>query len=613
MWEPLQVTLFELPGEPCGSRDPTAEPPMRVARVVPDVPAMDRELDYSVPEGLASRLRVGSVVRVPLHGRRVRGWVVALGADPAEGILLEPVARFSGLGPDAATVDLARWAAWRWAGRLPSLLRAATPPRAVRAAASQRARGPRGGEGSNRLAADLLAVAGHDVTVLEVSPTEDPLPVAIAAAARGQSLFVAPSLRSQRRVADGLRAAGATVARWPDEFAGALAGHHVVGGRAAVFAPLAELSAVVVWDEHDEGLQNESSPTWHARELAIERARRAGVPCLLVSPCPSLEARALATGGVRRGDAVSRRQGWAALVIADRRGEDRARNGLFSPAFVEAARRTRSEGQRVVCVLNRTGRARLLACKLCSVLATCEACGAAVRQPDTASLVCERCGTKRPVICLACGSTAMRVLRAGVSRAREDLEALMREPVEVISGPRGAQDAAGGPHSGVLIGTEAVLHRVRRVGLVAFLDFDQELLAPRYRAAEEALALLVLASRAVGGRRDAATVMVQTDLADHEVLRAVTRAAPEIVAEAELPRRALLGMPPAGAVAAVGGEAAGEFVQRMGRPNAVGVQGPRDGWWLLRAPNPEQLSDALAAVVRPPGRLRLRIDPVRLP
>jgi len=83
-----------------------------------------------------------------------------------------------------------------------------------------------------------------------------------------------------------------------------------------------------------------------------------------------------------------------------------------------------------------------------------------------------------------------------VSRVREELEALTGRPVGEVTAETGPL-----PSAAVLVGTEAVLHRVGPVDGVAFLDFDQELLAPRFRAAEEALALLARASRLVGGRR----------------------------------------------------------------------------------------------------------------
>src|SRR4029079_14383817 len=100
----------------------------------------------------------------------------------------------------------------------------------------------------------------------------------------------------------------------------------------------------------------------------------------------------------------------------------------------------------------------------------------------------------RPDVCPHCGGTRLRVLRSGITRVREELAALMpgASVVEVEAGTTEIPDLRAG---GVLVGTEAVLQRVevrrQRPALVAFLDFDQELLAPRSRAAEEALWLVV--------------------------------------------------------------------------------------------------------------------------
>jgi primosomal protein N' (replication factor Y) (superfamily II helicase) len=552
---------------------------------------------------------------VPLHGRRVRGWVLDPDSTPPAGVELADVTRLTGAGPDAATIDLCAWVARRWVGRLPTVVRLATPDRAVAVTRPVRVRCAEvDGADPGALAALDRGPGAH---VLRVPPTQRLLGVAIAAASRGQALVVTPSVAAADFVADRLRLAGAAVARWPGDWAGAAAGATVVGGRGAVFAPLPELAAVVVWDEHDESLQHESSPTWHAREVAVERARRAAVPCLLVSPCPSLEARAL--GEPHRSDRASERGGWAPVDVVDRRTEDVGRSRLASPSFVNAARSVLGNGGRVVCVLNRTGRARLLACRSCGVVAACATCESATRLDDEHHLVCGRCGEVRPPVCAECGSTALGLMRLGVTRAREELEALLRVPVVGVTAAGTIEGDAAPPGRGddrlrsapVVVGTEAALHRVRGVDLVAFLDLDQELLATRYRAAEEALALLVLASRVVGGR-DGGRVLVQTRLPDHEVLRAAVRADPDVVADAERPRRELLGLPPAAAVALVGGDAAPAFIERLGRPPGLEVLGPDDGTWLVRAEDHETLAGALGAVERPPGRLRLRVDPVRL-
>ena len=105
----------------------------------------------------------------------------------------------------------------------------------------------------------------------------------------------------------------------------------------------------------------------------------------------------------------------------------------------------------------------------------------------------EALAAERPVVCAACGHTRLKVLRVGVARVREELAALLGVEVAEVSGP----DDAPVPDTQVLVGTEAVLHRVRRAEVVAFLDFDMHLLAPRLSAGEEALALLARAGRLV--------------------------------------------------------------------------------------------------------------------
>ncbi|MDQ2679102.1 MAG: primosomal protein N', partial [Actinomycetota bacterium] len=106
---------------------------MRVVRVLPDVPAIDRQFDYLVPDDVGDQVRVGTMVRVPLHGRSVVGWVMATDVEPVPGLTLASVSKLVGEGPSAEVIELCRWATWRWAGRLPALLRPASPPRAVRA------------------------------------------------------------------------------------------------------------------------------------------------------------------------------------------------------------------------------------------------------------------------------------------------------------------------------------------------------------------------------------------------------------------------------------------------------------------------------------------------
>jgi primosomal protein N' (replication factor Y) len=143
------------------------------------------------------------------------------------------------------------------------------------------------------------------------------------------------------------------------------------------------------------------------------------------------------------------------------------------------------------------------------------------------------------------------------------------------------------------------------------LDFDQELLAPRYRAAEAALGMLARAARLIGGRVDGARILVQTRMPDHEVLDAARHADPSRLAVVEAARRAALRFPPESAVAAVSGAGGAEFVAGLHRPEGLDILGPADGRWLVRAPDHGTLCDALAASPRPTARLRIEVDPLR--
>ncbi|HLT69074.1 MAG TPA: hypothetical protein VKZ72_02835, partial [Acidimicrobiales bacterium] len=593
-----EVRARALSAEPTLLDEPARQ---QVVRVLPDEPAIGKTFDYLVPDTLGDQVRVGDRVRVALGGRRVGGWVVAVGVEPPPGVALRPLARWSGRGPTPELLELARWAAWRWAGRPASLLRTASPERVVKRLPPPR-RAPARPAPPSPVARLVDHALARPVSLVRLPPAADPTEVPVAVAVRGHTLVVCPTAPLAAAVVARLRRAGVPAVRHPEGWAAGAAGATVVGTRAAVWAPVGDLRAVVVVDEHDEAHQQEQAPTWHAREVAVERARRAGVPCVLTSPCPSLEALALARP-LTPPRSVER-DGWPVVDVVDMRRED-PRAGLLTPTLVRLLRSDR----RVLCVLNRTGRARLLACAACGELARCERCDAAVAQPSAEVLRCARCGTERPVVCAACGAGRLKALRQGVTRVRDEIEALVREPVAEVTGARPAE---GAPSARVVVGTEATLHQVDRADVVAFLDADQELLAPRYRAAEQALGLLARAARLLGGRSGGGRLVVQTHVPRHEAVQAALHGDPARVSEAERERRALLRFPPVTALAEVSGPAAGELVEALGDPAGVEVLGPSDGRWLLRAPDHRTLCDALAATPRPPGRVRVAVDPPRV-
>ncbi|MGH9226517.1 MAG: hypothetical protein ACRD2W_22645, partial [Acidimicrobiales bacterium] len=388
----------------------------------------------------------------------------------------------------------------------------------------------------------------------------------------------------------------------------------VVGARAAAWAPVPCLAAAIVLDEHDEVYQEERAPTWNARDVVIERARRARVPCVLTSPCPSLAV--LAVARLVRPGRPEERCGWPLIEVIDRRA-DPPGSGLYSKRVVDVVREAGPDA-RVVCVLNRKGRAVLLACGACGELARCEVCEGALetttafgpRKPAGGqALRCRRCGAEQPPVCRWCGAERVKALRIGVTRAREELELLAGHPVAEIT----AESEPGPlPAASVLVGTVAVLHRVAGAHAVVFLDFDQELLAPRYRAAEEALALLARAGRLVGGRDGGrGRVLVQTRTPAHEAIDAALHGDPVRLAVVEAARRAALRLPPETALARLSGPGAPELAAALARHMGVEVLGPAGDRWLVRAGDHRTLCEALAAAQRPSGRVRVEVDPLR--
>jgi primosomal protein N' (replication factor Y) len=590
---------------------------LSIARVLPDVSGLDKAFDYLVPEHLDATVEVGTRVRVDLHGRRIGGWIVAL-SDATHAVdvdRLKPILKVTGAGPGADIIGLAEWASVRWAaGRIRPFLVTASPERAVVGSRRpSRSTTPAHGPTSPATLAILDAVDRDGTSrggVLRLPPRADVMPTLLSAASfarrtSGTVLVVAPSQSQVAHLSIRLARGGLTVATMPNDWPAARAGVDVViGSRSAAWAPCADLAVAVVLDEHDEALQEERTPTWHARDVMAERCRRAGVPLLLVSPVPTLTAVVECAGpsGVVHPPRARERSGWPDVVVVDRSDEDPWKRSLVTTPLID---RLRTPGLRIVCVSNITGRARVLACRNCRALQRCERCDAAVGLDDDGRLRCRRCETDRPPVCQECGRSTFANLRPGVTRLREELQGAANRPVVAITATSGEPTAGADIRSDIQVGTEAVLHRVGDTDVVAFLEFDSEMLAPRLRAAEHALALIARAGRI------APEVLVQTFTPGHEVLRAAATGDPSIVTEGERSRRQMLSLPPFGALARVSGPGADEFVADLERAGLDIGHGSRHH--LVRGTDWMTLGERLIGTERPPGaKLRIEIDPGRV-
>ena len=245
----------------------------RVVRVLPDVPAINKPFDYAVPQswiedGRADHIKIGTMVRVPFSGRQVNGWVLEVDIQPEEGINLLPLSKYRSVGPSEEVIELAYWASNRWVGRLNRFLTTASPPRNVSSLEKHQA-------ASRKVNNDgyetvwFHEVAKRKEAVLRLPPSLDAVSIASEFVTKGNTLILSPSISGAQKLAAGLKRKGLHISLVPEEWRNAAVGGSVVGSRSAAFAPIVDLSAVVVFDEHDASYQEERTPTWNARDVVI--------------------------------------------------------------------------------------------------------------------------------------------------------------------------------------------------------------------------------------------------------------------------------------------------------------------------------------------------------
>ena len=602
-----------------------------IARIVPDVTGVDKVFDYLVPETLVGNICVGDRVRVPLHNRNVAGWVLQLGdtatqfSDVDESRLLS-VIKVLGKGPSQEIVDLARWAAHMWVGRLRAFFVAASPATLVASLPGSRYTqvSTRKKFDADPQAIDAINAAG--IAVLRRGPACSPRSLVLTAASQGPVLVVIPTLNRARLMAASLREYGLSVAVMPQDWAVAAGGVDVViGARSAVWSSVPLLKSVIVIDEHDDALQEERSPSWHARDIAVQRAKKIGIACLLVSPVPSLRALHGASGMVASLDPSTEASHWPQIRVVDRRLDERWSSSMLSSDLIE---QLRDHSRRIVCVLNVKGRARLLACGGCRELVRCDVCEAAMSMSASKQLECPRCANVRPAVCTKCGSGKLAVIKAGVSRLREELAAAagrrVDEVVEISGGEAANKDQEIDQTRMLFVGTEAALHRVRNVDTVVFLDIDQEISAPRYRAAEITLSLVVHAARLVARKRSGSSnksdglVMIQSMLADHALLRGLASHDLTEFVDEEMLRRKLMQLPPYGALAQVSGTGVDQVADILRSNVLLQVSATNKESVLVKSNDWEELANSILdalVVASTRGKKTLRtktqIDPPR--
>jgi len=552
--------------------------------------AVDDGFAYSVPDGMA--VEVGSLVRVPLGGRRVRGWVVAVG-EPVRP-RLRPLLAVSGNLPvfDAAFLGVLRWAALHYVAPLAAVLAKTTPPNLPRGAPT-----PVGNQGQRRR--PLLAVApepwGDDIVTAAVPVLESGRTVMVVAPTIPEAEALAGALGSRLHrpvtaMSSGLGGAAVT-AGWVE--AATRPGSLVVGTREVAAWPMAAPGLAVLAGEGRRGMKDKATPTIHARELLLRRASVQRFGVMLLEHVPTAEA-------VSRAGTVERRhRPWGLVDLVDRRA-DPPGTGLIATATAAALRA--AGGRRVLLFTHRRTAAQR--CVRCRTLRRCGACGAS---PGDAT-VCPRCGAATEA-CGSCGGRRFEALGAAVPRVLAEVSRIV------------GSDRIGVAGSGrqFVVATERDLPLLH-VDLTVILDGDGPLMAPSYRAAEDGLRLLARAVAAAGtgrGRRG----LIQTADPEHRALVALRDGDPLPFIRDDAARRAALGFPPGGEILVIeasGQVDPGELAVVVGhRAQVHGPAAVPGGWrWLVQGIDLAAARVTLRSLVgrwREAGvRVRIDADPVDL-
>ena len=345
----------------------------------------------------------------------------------------------------------------------------------------------------------------------------------------------------------------------------------VIGTRLAVFTPLPDVGLIVVDEEHDGSFKQDNELRYHARDLAVWRAKQSGCPVVLGSATPSLESWHKAQSGAYRLLQLTERAHTAAqLPQVDILNVGRLKldNG-FSPQALQLLKQNFEAGGMSLVYLNRRGFAPALFCGDCGHTFGCPNCSAKmVLHQRARQLRCHHCDHREPIPfkCPDCGNQDLTAVGHGTQRVEETLRAFLPKAAVV----RVDRDSTAHKNDwadlyrriadneiDILVGTQMLAkgHDFARLNLVIVLNADGSLYSADFRAPERLFAELMQVSGRAGRADKPGKVLIQTQLPEHPVFAAVKAQDYAVFAENELNERQMFAMPPFGFQTAVRADA----------------------------------------------------------
>lgn len=303
----------------------------------------------------------------------------------------------------------------------------------------------------------------------------------------------------------------------------------VVGARSAIFAPLKNIGVIIIDEEHEASYKQDSNPRYHARDVALLRAKYNQAVLVLGSATPSLESRARAGKGVYHFLQLTKRAKPQAQIpeveIVDFRdyiGQNEASN--FTPVLLEAIQDKLDRKEQVVLMLNRRGYSSFVMCRECGTVDTCPNCDISLTlHMDTKSMNCHYCGFSKgiPHSCPNCSSRSIRYYGTGTQKAYDELaEAfpqarILRMDVDTTR-KKGSHEQIlkefGEGRADILLGTQMIAKGLDfpNVTLVGVLNADTALNLPDFRSSEHTFQLLTQVAGRAGRAEKEGHVIIQS-------------------------------------------------------------------------------------------------------
>ena len=336
----------------------------------------------------------------------------------------------------------------------------------------------------------------------------------------------------------------------------------MIGPRSALFTPFSRLGLIIIDEEHEPSYKSETTPRYHARETAIERAKLEGAKVVLGSATPSLEAYYRAKQGKYALYTMTKRARGSALPdveIVDMREELRNGNrSVISQSLKDAMTEKLQAKEQMMLFLNRRGYAGFLSCRSCGHVVMCPHCDVSLSVHNHGRMICHYCGyeTKKPVVCPKCGSTFISTFGTGTQQVEQVVKKMfpeagvLRMDMDTTREKDGHEKilaAFQNQEADILIGTQMIVkgHDFPNVTLVGILAADLSLYAQDYKAGERTFQLLTQAAGRAGRGEKSGNVIIQSYDPEHYCITAASRQDYCGFYEEEMSYRLLAGYPPA--------------------------------------------------------------------